>query len=107
MTVHVTMRTYVVVFATLMFLTALTVLMAFVHLGRFNDVVALTIAVTKATAVLLYFMHVRYGRPLVWLVAIAGFMWLALLIGGVATDYFSRGLLAPPPPVVLPDLPRT
>ena len=63
----------------------------------------MSIAFVKAVLVVLYFMHVRYGRPLIGLVAISGFIWLVLLIGGVATDYFSRSLYAPPPPVVLPE----
>lgn len=108
---------YVAVFLALLALMAATVAVAYVdlgawsaavaerygELGRWNTVAAMTIAFVKAVLVVLYFMHVRYGRPLVGLVAIAGFMWLALLIGGVATDYFSRGWLAPSPPVVLPE----
>ena len=58
MSVHVTpIRVYLMVFGILMVGTALTVWAAFLHLGPFNDVVALAIAVTKATFVVLYFMH--------------------------------------------------
>ena len=62
---HVTSRkVYFLVFAALLVLTLATVLVAEVDLGVFNDVVALGIAVTKATLVLLFFMHVRYSPPL-------------------------------------------
>jgi cytochrome c oxidase subunit 4 len=91
MTVHVSMRTYFIVFATLMFLTALTVFMAFVHLGRLNDVVALTIAVTKATVVLLYFMHLRHSPVLTRITVVAGVLWLLMLIGLTMSDVLTRG----------------
>ena len=44
--------------------TALTTWVAYVDLGRWNTVVALTIAVIKMTLVILFFMHVKYAhRP--------------------------------------------
>ena len=43
-----TVRIYLAVFASLMFLTALTVWVAYQELGMFNDVVALGIACTKS-----------------------------------------------------------
>ena len=49
-----TVRIYLAVFASLMFLTALTVWVAYQELGMFNDVVALGIACTKATIVILF-----------------------------------------------------
>jgi len=109
--------TYVAVFVALLALMSATIAVAYIdlgawsatvaerygELGRWNTVAAMSIAFVKAVLVVLYFMHVRYGRPLIWLVAVAGFLWLVLLIGGIATDYFSRDLLAPPPPVVVPE----
>ncbi|MBW8877704.1 MAG: cytochrome C oxidase subunit IV family protein, partial [Acidobacteria bacterium] len=79
---HVTSRkVYFLVFAALLALTLATVLVAEVDLGVFNDVAALTIAVTKALLVLLFFMHVRHSTRMTALTAVAGFFWLALLIG--------------------------
>src|ERR1700681_1959102 len=40
--------------------TGITVAAAFVDLGPFNTIVALTIATIKATLVVLFFMHVKY-----------------------------------------------
>ena len=43
--------------------TILTVIAAFINLGNLNFPVALTIAVFKATLVVLFFMHVKYRQP--------------------------------------------
>ncbi len=92
MSEHVTSRTvYFLVFAALMVLTLATWLVAKVDLGWANDVVALTIAVTKALLVLLFFMHVRYSTRMTILTATAGFFWLVILIGLTLSDYLSRG----------------
>lgn len=83
-------KTYLLVFFGLMVLTAATVSVAFFHLGYFNDVVALTIAVVKACLVVLFFMHVRHSSPLSKLVVVAGFLWLVILIGLTLSDYYTR-----------------
>src|SRR5262249_38624210 len=72
-----TIGVYLAVFTTLMVLTGLTVAAATVDMGRLNDVVMLGIAVTKATLVVLFFMHVRYGPRLVWVMAASGIAMLA------------------------------
>ena len=83
-------RTYYTIFAALMVGTAVTVGAAFVDLGSFNTVVALSIAVTKATLVVLFFMHVKYSPRLTWLVVIGSLFWLALLLGMTMGDYLTR-----------------
>src|SRR5258708_14032736 len=40
--------------------TGITVAAAFIDLGPFNTIVALTVATIKATLVVLFFMHVKY-----------------------------------------------
>src|SRR5262249_20551728 len=73
-------RVYIVIFLALMLGTTLTVMAAFYDFpGPLNAVVALTIAVIKASLVVLYFMHVRYSGRLVWLVIVAALFWLGLL----------------------------
>ena len=69
---------------------------AFFDLGVFNTPVALTIACTKALLVVLFFMHVRYGTRLTWVVVSAGFFWLGILIVLTMSDYLSRGWLGLP-----------
>jgi cytochrome c oxidase subunit 4 len=82
---------YYAVFAALMVGTALTVLVAFYDLGPLNNVLMLGIAMTKATLVILYFMHVRWATRLTWVVAASGFVWLLILFGITMTDYLTRG----------------
>lgn len=89
----VPVKIYVAVFLALMVLTATTVAVAFVDLGPLNNVVMLGIAVAKATLVILFFMHVKYGTRLVPLVAAGSFFWLLILFGFTLSDYFSRGWL--------------
>ncbi len=84
---------YVAVFLALMVLTAVTVAVAFVDLGPLNDLVAMAIAFTKATLVVLIFMHIRHASPLSKISVVAGFLWLLILFGITLTDYFSRGFL--------------
>jgi cytochrome c oxidase subunit 4 len=67
------------------------VIVANFDLGWANDVVALTIAVTKALLVLIFFMHLRYSTRLTVLTAMAGFFWLAILLVLTLNDYFTRG----------------
>ena len=73
-----------------MLLTFATVTIASIDLGRWNTVLAITIAVCKALVVILYFMHVRYSSRLVWLFIAAGFFWFLLLIALTMGDFESR-----------------
>jgi cytochrome c oxidase subunit 4 len=85
---------YYRVFAALMVLTLITVGVAFVDLGRFNTIIALTIAGGKTLLVILFFMHVRYSSRLIWVCVAAGFFWLALLLTLAMSDYLTRGWMA-------------
>ncbi len=94
MSEHVTsIRAYVLVFLALMVLTAVTVAVAFLHLGPLNDVAALSIAVIKAVLVVLFFMHVYRSSPLAKLVVVAGFLWLLILVAFTLSDYLTRAPL--------------
>lgn len=92
MSVHIMpTRVYLAIFAALMVLTALTVWVAFFDLGVYSDVVALVIAVIKASLVVLFFMHVKYSTKLTWLTVAAGFVWLGIFFILIFTDYLTRG----------------
>jgi cytochrome c oxidase subunit 4 len=54
-------KIYAVIFATLLLLTLVTVDVATYNFGMMNIYIALAVATTKATLVILYFMHVRYA----------------------------------------------
>lgn len=83
-------RVYLQVFGALMGLTALTTWIAYQDLGALNTTIALLIAGVKMTLVMLYFMHLRYSSKLVWVMAVAGFFWLAILLVLTAQDYLTR-----------------
>jgi len=82
---------YYKVFFALIIGTVLTVAAAKVDMGPLNNVVMLLIAATKATLVILFFMHVRWSSRLTWLVVASGFFWLLILFGITMTDYLTRG----------------
>lgn len=82
---------YYMVFGALIVGTILTVAAAKVDMGPLNNIVMLAIACTKASLVILFFMHVRWSSRLTWVVAMAGFFWLLILFGIGMTDYLSRG----------------
>jgi cytochrome c oxidase subunit 4 len=104
MTHHVVpTRLYVEIFGALLTLTALTVLVSFFDLGGgrlhyANAVAALTIALTKATLVVLYFMHVRWSSRLTWVFVGAGVFWLLILVVLTLSDVFTRHWIPALPP---------
>jgi len=84
-------RVYLVIGATLLVFTALTVGASLIDLpGDLNAVVALAIACFKMTLVVLFFMHVKYSSKLTKLTVAAGFLTFAVLITMTMTDYISR-----------------
>lgn len=86
----VSVRSYVIVFAALLCLTALTTGVAFIDLGAMNTVIALAIAATKMLLVMLIFMHVKGSTRLTKLAILSAFFWLALLLTFTLSDYFTR-----------------
>jgi cytochrome c oxidase subunit 4 len=89
----VPIHTYLTIFGLLMVFTAITVAVAFFDLGPANNVVMLGIAVFKATLVILYFMHVKYGTRLIPVVIGSGVFFLLVLFTITMSDYMSRGWL--------------
>ena len=85
-------RIYYTIFGVLMLATYATVQIAFLDLGVFNAVVALTIAVVKAVLVVLFFMHVRYSTRLTWVVVVGAVFWLVILLALTSGDYLTRRL---------------
>jgi cytochrome c oxidase subunit IV len=97
----VPVRVYLTIFVVLLVGTGLTVFAAFHDFtyhafGKeiaLNAVIALTIAVTKATFVVLYFMHVRYSSRLVWMIGTSALFWMAIMFSLTLADYWTRGWL--------------
>jgi cytochrome c oxidase subunit IV len=92
--------TYLAILAALLVGTGVTVWASYIDLGEWhiapgltlfwNPVVALAIACTKMTLVILFFMHVKYSRKLTKLTVGSGFFLFLVLIGMTLCDYFSR-----------------
>jgi cytochrome c oxidase subunit IV len=83
-------KAYYLIYAALILFTATTTGMAYVDLGAFNVYLALTIAIVKATLVVLFFMHVKDTAGITRVYVAAGFFWLAILILLTVTDYMTR-----------------
>jgi cytochrome c oxidase subunit 4 len=86
----VPVKVYVAVFVALLVLLALTVAASYVPLGRFNVVLAMTVAIAKTFLVMLFFMHVRYSGRLIWIYVGVGFFWLAILLALTMSDFLTR-----------------
>ncbi len=83
-------KTYIIVWASLIVLTAVTWMVSYLHLGLFNPVVALLIASIKASLVALFFMHLRKENELVWAFALFPLGFLMLIIMGTLVDALFR-----------------
>jgi cytochrome c oxidase subunit IV len=92
--------TYGIILLILLAATALTCGMSFIDLGEWhiaagvtlywNAVVALAIACTKMTLVVLFFMHIKYSTKLTKLTVISGLFIFLGLISMTLADYMSR-----------------
>jgi cytochrome c oxidase subunit 4 len=90
-------RIYVYVWLALMILTAVTAGISRVNLGDWSAAVAMAIACTKAALVAMFFMHLRYEHSkIVWVWAVAGVFWLALLFFLSLADYLTRNVINVP-----------
>lgn len=92
---HIGIPGYLGVFTVLIGGTVLTYYAAtidldFVFPGA-NTLVALLIAFTKMSCVMLFFMHVRWSPRLIWLAAVGSFFWLSIMFAYTMQDYLTRG----------------
>ena len=89
-------KTYLSILVTLLALTVLTTVVAYIDLGAFSVVVALAIACTKMMLVALFFMHIRHSTRLTKLVVVGGLLWLMILLFMTMTDFATRNWLGVP-----------
>lgn len=92
---HMNIPKYLVIFAILVVGTVLTYITAqwdldWIFPGA-NTLLALLIAFTKMTCVMLFFMHVYWSPRLIWLSAVGSFFWLAIMFAYTMQDYLTRG----------------
>jgi cytochrome c oxidase subunit 4 len=86
----VSWKVYVSVFLALCVLTVITVQVAGHDFGPFNLILALGVAITKASLVVLYFMQARYSPKLTGVVIASSIAFFVILIFLTLTDYLSR-----------------
>ena len=55
-----------------------------------NTLLALLIAFTKMSFVVLFFMHVYWNSKLIWLTAVGSFIFLAIMFAFTIQDYATR-----------------
>ena len=89
-------KTYTLVFLSLLILTAATTVVATIDLGPLNVVMALLIAVVKMMLVALFFMHLRHSTILTKVVVGGGMLWLGILLLLSLSDFITRGWLPVP-----------
>lgn len=75
----------------LLFLTAVTVWVSWfdfteINMSELGIIVAMFVACVKATLVGLYFMHLRWDRPIVGFIFVLSIFLVALMIGLAMTD---------------------
>lgn len=96
MSEHIASRKlYFFVFFSLLVLTLLTWQIAYINLGKWNTVVALVIAVCKASLVGAFFMHLKWSASMIRMVIFAAVFWLAIMITLTVGDFFSRTNVQP------------
>jgi cytochrome c oxidase subunit 4 len=93
---EVSEKTNFVILLALLALTALTVWVAFLDLGRLNNFVAIGIACLKSFLVMWFFMHVKFATPVVRIAILTGLVFMLILFSITMVDVLSRGLLGVP-----------
>lgn len=81
---------YVVAWLVLILLTGISVLTAYLGLGKYAPVIQYGVAATQAAIVFILFMRLKGPASLKWVFAGAGFFWLSFLYGLSMTDYATR-----------------
>jgi len=90
------LKAYLSVFGMLVVLTIVTTGVAYVDLGFFNVIVALTIAISKTLLVVMFFMHLTHSAHRTQVVAGAGILWLLILITFTVSDVLTRSWISMP-----------
>lgn len=88
-------KTYGAVLGALLVLTVITVYVASFDFGNLNVVVALAIASAKASLVALFFMHLKYDKPINAVIFLIGVFILAVFLIFTLIDVDTRGLVRP------------
>ena len=74
----------------LLLLLGLSVGSAYIPLGVGNGIINYGVAATKATLVLIFFMHLDRSRALIRIAALCGLFWVIFLFSLSLADYLTR-----------------
>lgn len=89
---HITsIKTYIVIFGALIFLTGLTVAAYNVRLGEWNLFVAVLIAMVKSSLVGAYFMHLKYEQKFNILFFVGSLIFVGVFLAYTLNDTDHRG----------------
>ncbi len=92
---HMNIPKYIGIFLVLVVGTILTYVTAQWNLDVIfpgaNTLLALLIAFTKMSCVVLFFMHVYWNGKLIWLTVVGSFVFLAIMFAFTMQDYLTRG----------------
>lgn len=89
-------RTYLLVFAGLMVLLAITIAVGYIDFGPLNKIVTIVVATVKAGLIMTYFMHLIHSKRLTWIFAGVGFFFLIIMLLITLSDYTARGTIEGP-----------
>lgn len=81
---------YLTIGGTLLFLTAVTVIVSQFQFGAYNLVIAMFIAAIKATLVAMYFMHLKYDSKIYLMVFVMAILFLATFMTLTMFDTMQR-----------------
>jgi len=83
-------RTYFIVWICLLILTAATVAVSNLKLGKHGALTSIFIASVKASLILLFFMHLKYERFLIKAMLLLTIMTIAVIVGLTFSDVWFR-----------------
>ena len=87
------LQTYIAVFGSLLFFTALTYAVSFADLGSFALMIAMMVAGVKAFLVATFFMHLKYDEKFNVLVFLSSVFFIAVFFGFCLMDLGSRAVI--------------
>ena len=87
---HVPYKVYFIVWGALLVLTAVTVGVSYVDMKNVTVLTAMLIAATKSMLVLLYFMHIRFEKPMFSAMILATMLTYGIFVALTFVDYAYR-----------------
>ena len=86
----VSTKTFILVWITLLCLTGVTIMAAYMQMGEWSMVANIAIASAKASLVLWLFMHLKYERRLFKLLFFVPILTISIIIGLTFFDIWYR-----------------